>query len=61
MMEICSRVVDGTFQVTVEQDDGGSHVQVAIERQSVFNIVDVPDKIGGYRVIVIHVPVGYLK
>ena len=55
-------LTEGNFQVTFESDDGGTHIQVAIEKHqdgpsltSHFSISQL-----GYRVLVLKVPPGYL-
>jgi len=55
-------LTDGAFDVSFESDDGGTHVQIAIEKHSDapklsnhFNRNDL-----GYRVLILKVPSGYL-
>lgn len=55
-------LTDGAFDVSFESDDGGTHIQVAIEKHSDaaklsshFNRSDL-----GYRVLILKVPSGYL-
>tara|TARA_R110001583_G_scaffold31043_8_gene106605 strand:+ start:3613 stop:3855 length:243 start_codon:yes stop_codon:yes gene_type:complete len=57
-------ITDGAFDVSFESDDGGTHIQVAIEKHS-----DAPklsshfnrnDLELGYRVLILKVPIGYL-
>ncbi len=61
MLDICDKVIKGTYNVTVESDDSGAHLQVWIEGHSRYDISDIPSRFEGYRTIVVKVPVGYIK
>ena len=55
-------LTDGPFDVTFESDDGGTHIQVAIEcHKDAQKIVErFKTNAHGYRVLVLKVPDGYL-
>ena len=55
-------LTDGKFEVTFESDDGGNHVQVAIEKHDDAQaLIDhfIINKLG-HRVLILKVPPGYL-
>ena len=53
---------EGNFQVTFESDDGGMHVQVAIEQHDDAQKLTKHFTLNthGYRVLILKVPPGYL-
>jgi len=55
-------LTDGPFDVTFASDDGGTHIQIAIEHhEDGQKIVErFKTSMHGYRVIVLKVPEGYL-
>ncbi len=55
-------LTDGPFDVTFASDDGGTHIQIAIEHhEDAQKIVErFKTSMHGYRALVLKVPAGYL-
>ena len=55
-------LTDGPFDVTFTSNDGGSHIQIAIEHHgdSQKIVESFKTSVHGYRVLVLKVPTGYL-
>ena len=55
-------LTDGPFDVTFESDDGGTHIQVAIECHDDAQKITTHFNVGthGYRILILKVPPGYL-
>ena len=55
-------LTEGAFDVNFESDDGGTHIQIAIEKhEDAASIVShFSINAFGYRILVLKVPTGYL-